>query len=134
MTTPGVGGPAGTSFLPCRSVGAADRAMIEDMMRVATSLSELDVLFLSYAAREYQVEVTAHPQEAQRAVAARTAPGTREDQYVHFGRRVPYSRLEIGELGLATKVETGVPWEPPVFRPLEAGSRFIEYIQSSEGK
>lgn len=118
------------------SVGAADGAdAIEDMMAVATRLSELDVLVLSYAAREYQVEVTAHPREAQRAVAARAwrrVPAKinmsiSEDEFVTVG-----SKLE--SFGLATKVETGVPWEPPVFRPLKAGSRFIEYIQSAEGK
>jgi hypothetical protein len=118
------------------SVGAADGAdAIEDMMAVATRLSDLDVLVLSHATREYQIEVTAHPQEAQRAVAARAwrrvpakiTPSISEDELVTVG-----SKLE--SFGLATKVETGVPWEPPVFRPLKAGSRFIEYIQSAEGK
>lgn len=118
------------------SVGASDGAdAVEDMMAVATRLSELDVLVLSHAAREYQTEVTAHPQEAQRAVAARAwrrvpqkmKTSISEDELVTVG-----SKLE--SFGLATKVETGVPWEPPVFRPLKAGSRFIEYIQSAEGR
>jgi hypothetical protein len=118
------------------SVGAVDGAdAIEDMMAVATRLSELDVLVLSYGAREYEIEVRAHAQEAQRAVAARAwrrvpakiTPSISQDDLVTVG-----SKLE--SFGLATRVETGAPWETPVFRPLEAGSRFIEYIQSAEGK
>ena len=117
------------------SVGAADGAdAIEDMMTVATRLSELEVLVLSQATREYEIEVTAHPREAQRAVAARAwrripaklTPTMSEDELVTIG-----SKLE--SFGLATKVETGVPWEAPVFRPLKAGSTFIGYIRSAEG-
>lgn len=118
------------------SVGAADGAdVIEGMMDVATRLSELDVLVLGHASRDYQIEITAHPREAQRAVAARAWQGIptkmnisiSEDELVTVG-----SRLE--SFGLATKVETGVPWETSVFGPLEAGLKFIEYIQSTEGK
>jgi hypothetical protein len=39
--------------------------------------------------------------------------------------------LELESFGLATRVETGVPWEPSVFRPLDFGYKFIEYIHGS---
>src|SRR4029077_7259259 len=53
-------------------VGAADGAdSIEEMMIVATGLSELDVLILRQAGLEYSSEISAHPREAQRAVASR---------------------------------------------------------------
>jgi hypothetical protein len=54
------------------STGARDGAdSIEDMMGVATRLSELDVLILRQATTEYHIESSGHPREAQRAVAAR---------------------------------------------------------------
>ena len=118
------------------STGALDGAdTIEDMMNVATSLSELDVLILRQATLEYRNESSAHPQEAQRAVAerawrrvpAKVECAISEDQLITIG-----SRLE--SFGPATKVETGRAWEPPVFRPLQSGYRFIEYIRSAEGK
>ncbi|HLG98283.1 MAG TPA: hypothetical protein VKX49_18350 [Bryobacteraceae bacterium] len=108
----------------------ADR--IEDMMSVAARLPELDLLVLKHATLEYRTETSSHPQEAQRAVAERawrrvphkTKCAISEDELITIG-----SRLE--SFGLATQVETGREWELPVFRPLEYGYRFIEYIQSS---
>jgi hypothetical protein len=50
-----------------------------------------------------------------------------EDELVTIG-----SKLE--SFGLATRVETGQPWYAPVFRPLESGCRFIEYICSAVGQ
>ncbi|HEX4808801.1 MAG TPA: hypothetical protein VH325_07725 [Bryobacteraceae bacterium] len=114
-------------------VGARDGAdSIEDMMAIATGLSERDVLILSHATIEYHVEVSTHAQEAQRAVAERAwrrIPGKAkctisEDELVTTG-----SRLE--SFGLVTRVETGQPWQPSVFRPLEFGDKFIEYIRSA---
>jgi hypothetical protein len=114
-------------------VGARDGAdLIEDMMAVATGLSEFDVLILRHATIEYRVEISAHPQEAQRAVAERAwrrVPEKAkckisEDDLVTMG-----SKLE--SFGLATRVETGQPWQPSVFRPLESGYKFIEYIRSA---
>ena len=113
--------------------GAQDGAdAIEDMMAVATGLSEVDVLILQQSAIEYRVEISAHPREAQRAVAERAwrrVPEKAkckipEDDLVTVG-----SKLE--SFGLATRVETGQPWQPPVFRPLESGYKFIEYVRSA---
>src|SRR5205823_4657193 len=79
------------------ALGAADGAdRIEDMMAVATRLSELDVLVLSRAAGEFQNEIAAHPQEAQRAVAARAwhrvpakiTPSISEDELVTVGSKL----------------------------------------------
>jgi hypothetical protein len=118
------------------STGAQDGAdEIENMMSVATRLPELDVLILRCATVEYRNESDSHRQEAQRAVAERAwrrvptklACPIPEDELITIG-----SRLE--SFGLATKVETGREWEPPVFRPLESGYRFIEYIRNAEGK
>lgn len=55
-------------------------------------------------------------------VHAKITPSISDDDFVTLG-----SKLE--SFGLATRVETGVPWELPVFRPLGVGTRFIEYIQ-----
>lgn len=115
------------------SIGAQDGAdAIEDMMAVATRLSETDVLILRQATVEYHTEFSAHPQEAQRAVATRAwrrVPtkakcAISEDDLVTIG-----SKLE--SFGMATKVETGQPWESPVFRPLSSAYRFIQYVQSA---
>jgi hypothetical protein len=44
------------------SVGSVDGAdAIEDMMAVATRLSDLEVMVLSDSSREYQIEAMAHP-------------------------------------------------------------------------
>jgi hypothetical protein len=115
------------------SIGAHDGAdAIEDMMAVATRLSETDVLILRQATVEYHTELSAHPQETQRPVATRAwrrVPtkakcAISEDDLVTIG-----SKLE--SFGMATKVETGQPWESPVFRPLSSACRFIQYVQST---
>jgi hypothetical protein len=116
------------------STGARDGAdLIEDMMAVATRLSELDVLVLQDAVVEYKAETSAHPQEAHYSVALRVWKRIPEklnypisnDALVTVG-----SKLE--SFGLVTKIETGAPWDTSVFRPLEYGFRFIEYIRSTQ--
>jgi hypothetical protein len=113
-------------------VGAQDGPdTVEEMMATATGLSDLEVLVLQLAATEYRKERAAHPQEAQRAVAARAwmrVPGiakfsVSEDELLSVG-----AKLE--SFGLAVRVERQ-PWETPVYRPLDRGYKFIEYISSA---
>jgi hypothetical protein len=99
------------------------------MMTVATGLSELDVLILRQALLEYHAETSTHKQEAQRAVAQRAwlrvseKAGIPDDEMASVGSK-------LASFGLAARVETGQPWAPPIFRPLERGDKFIEYIRS----
>jgi hypothetical protein len=101
---------------------------VEEMMAIATGLSDGEVLVLQLAAEEYHKEKAAHSQEAPRAVAARAwmrVPGIAkssmsEDELLSVG-----AKLE--SFGLAVRVERQ-PWETPVYRPLDRGHKFIEYI------
>jgi hypothetical protein len=111
-------------------IGARDGAdLVEEMMTVATGLSELDVLILRQALLEYHAETSTHKQEAQRAVAQRAwlrvseKAGIPDDEMASVGSK-------LASFGLAARVETGQPWAPPIFRPLERGDKFIEYIRS----
>ena len=115
-------------------VGSRDGAdLIEDMMAIAIALSDLEVRVLQSAAQEYGKENAAHPREAQRAVAARAwlrvsstmKIAISDDDLISLG-----SKLE--SFGLVARVEQQ-PWENPVFRPLERGSKFIGYIRGFDG-
>lgn len=114
-------------------IGARDGAdLVEEMMAVATGLSESDVLILRQATLEFHAETSTHKQEAQRAVAQRAwlrvseKAAIPEDEIVSIG-------LKLESFGLAARVETGQPWGPPIFRPLDRGYKFIEYIRGGAG-
>jgi len=113
-------------------VGAQDGPdTVEEMMATATGLSDLEVLVLQLATEEYRKERAANSQEAQRAVAARAwmrVPGiartsVSEDELLSVG-----AKLE--SFGLAVRVERE-PWKTPVYRPLDRGYKFIEYISNA---
>ena len=102
-------------------------------MSVATGLSELDVLILGQATLEYQAETSIHKQEAQRAVAQRAWLRVSEEARITEDEVVS-TGLKLESFGLAARVETGQPWGPPIFRPLDRGYKFIEYIRGVAGR
>jgi hypothetical protein len=111
-------------------IGSSDGAdVVEDMMAVATALSDLEVRVLQAAVQEFRKESAAHAREAQRAVAARAwlrVPSMikiaiSDDDLISLGSK-------LDSFGLVARVEQQ-PWENPLFRPLERGCRFIEYIR-----
>jgi len=62
----------GHILVKAAEVGSQDGAdLVEDMMAIATALSDLEVRVLQSAVQEYDKERSANPREAQRSVVAR---------------------------------------------------------------
>lgn len=121
----------GRVLLHAAEIGSNDGPdLVEDMLAIAASLSDLDVLVLQRVATEFRKEKNAHPTEAARSVAdsawARVAnslpAGLTEDDLISIGSK-------LDGVGVAARVERQ-SWEDPVFRPLDRGYRFLEYIRS----
>jgi hypothetical protein len=112
--------------------GSHDGAdVVEEMMAIATELSEIDMLVLSHAAEEYERESNAHRSEAQYSVAGRAwdrvptlvSAKISDDDLISAGAK-------LASFGLMVSVGRQ-PWEKPAYRPLERATTFLQYVRSA---
>jgi hypothetical protein len=107
-------------------VGPKDGAdYVEEMLRIATELSDWDVKVLDAALRQF-VQERAQTPEAENAIAARAwlqmKSGISGDELASMGAK-------LQSFGLTTRIE-GITGDTNSYRVLERGRRFIEYIRS----
>jgi hypothetical protein len=106
---------------------------VEEMMRIAMNLSDVDVLILEAAIRQYDREAKSNS-EARRSVAARAwmavaanpTIAISEDELASVGAK-------LQSFGLTSRIE-GLTGDVNSFLVLQRGRQFIEYIQSSTTK
>lgn len=114
-------------------VGAQDGAdLVEEMMAIATGLSDLDVRVLDLLTKEFRRDKEEHAREALSTIATRSWEAVR-------ARIQPAQSIEdmlsiaakLASFGLAIRTEREA-WKMPVYRPLERGGKFLEYIRGAE--
>lgn len=96
---------------------------VEEMLRIATELSDWDVKVLDAALRQFAKERAQTP-EGENSIAARAwlrmQSGISGDELASIGAK-------LQSFGLTTRIE-GITGDTNSYRVLERGKRFIEYL------
>jgi len=107
-------------------VGPRDGAdFVEEMLRIANELSDVDVKVLSLASEAFSKQREMGTQEADTVLAARAwttmTTGITGDELASVGEK-------LQSFGLVTRIQ-GHTGDFNSYRPLERGWRFIEYVR-----
>ncbi|MGJ5816655.1 hypothetical protein [Paludibaculum fermentans] len=111
---------------------AIDADEVEEMMRVAMNLSDLDVLILKAAILIYDQETTTKS-EARNSISARVWMAVAHQTSGISGDELASIGAKLQSFGLASRIE-GITGDTDSFAVLQRGRRFTQYIGTHVGQ